>query len=346
MRRNPWKQKYWTFLSLARSKEAVWTPKQVFEILKILWEAPQLQNKRARGHISGFWSTPWSATENDFLKPFASGGIGEAKDVQYCMAKPCLVGPMVQSHWEPYGEPQQPASGSREDAGCLHGPQRLLLHHCSVAHLAPPLLLALTCWLWHFACQFERKGSPTSWLPQNTFAWHVPHHLLSCGFDPASQARLWQGCDCRGGLSVYLWLRGWEAWHADGPIFVWTGCSSLCHWARLLSAGNSTELCWVGCSPTKGGAGAAGNDFCSGTEENTVGGGGGGGGGEPSGLSRKFRALEASKKKNRFSKPFPLQMCCYCWQNTWVATFWLLLLRHELCEPFWEHLKIKGWLWQ
>lgn len=85
----------------------------------------------------------------------------------------------------------------------------------------------------------------------------------------------------------------------------------------------------MGCSPDKGGPGDTGNGGCSGTEEKIV-----SGGGELSECSQKFRTLEGRKEKKGFSKPFPLQTCCYCWQNTGVAKFCLLLLRCESCSLF------------
>lgn len=52
-RRNPQKQKCWMFLPTAWSKVAIWTPEQVVNILKCLWEALHVQNRRIRDNIWG-----------------------------------------------------------------------------------------------------------------------------------------------------------------------------------------------------------------------------------------------------------------------------------------------------
>ena len=292
MRRNPWKLKYWIFLPLARSKvlqHKYWAHWSSFgkllscrkKELEAIYQAssdycklPQRNQVSKAIYLCGHWRG-WRCTA--------------------LHGKVWLEGLMVQSHGEPW--PPQLAGSSAGDRVWLHGQLELLmllLHHHSTAHPpASPLLLASACWPWHFACLFQKQASRTSWLPENAFARHIPHHLFPRGFDPAQQACLWQGCDCWGGPSACLWPRGWEAWRADGPRFVWTGSSSSCHWARPLRAGSSAEERRAGCSPAEGEAGATGNSSCSGTEEKIVGGGGG-----PSGLSRKFKTLEGRKKKD------------------------------------------------
>lgn len=156
------------FLPLARSEVAIWTPKQVFNILKLLGSSSVSEQKTQRSSTGSLQHSVSCHREIKLLKTSTSGGTGAPRDVQPCMARLGLVGLMVQSHEDLW--PPQLAGSSTGDPGCLHGPFGLLLlllhHHSMAPPPASPLLLALARWLWHLHSCLKGKTHPLPASPK------------------------------------------------------------------------------------------------------------------------------------------------------------------------------------
>lgn len=182
----------------------VWTPKLVFNILKTIWEALQLEKKELKAIYGALEAQCKLLQRNQLSKEMYlwdhwrgwrcaalhgkawPGGVDGAKPWRTMAAT---------AGWQQQRGPWVPAQ-------TLQAPAAWLLYIVSAGLPTSSGIGKLT---WAF-CMSERKGLFTSWLLENAFTWHIPHHVFPCGFYPACG----RAVAPEQGVSADLWLRGCE----------------------------------------------------------------------------------------------------------------------------------------